>query len=223
MPYNIQATTSEGDRESILIDEYPNECPICHTSIHPVFLDTSICFAFQDYERVQSVFACTRNGCRRLFIATYATRFANEFELVGVEPIYPKPQGFPTEIKEVSPTFVEVYNQAMAAESAHLDQLSGIGLRKALEFLIKDFAIFQNPDDEEEIKSIFLGTCIKNYIDDPKIESSAKRATWLGNDETHYVRKWEDKDINDLKILIKLTVNWIESFLLTKQYEKEMP
>ncbi|HKW51946.1 MAG TPA: hypothetical protein VJQ53_09455, partial [Candidatus Eisenbacteria bacterium] len=31
--------------------------------------------------------------------------------------------------------------QAMAAEGASLDQLVGMGLRKALEFLVKDFAI----------------------------------------------------------------------------------
>ena len=36
------------------------------------------------------------------------------------------------------------------------------------------------------------------------------------------MRKWEDKDINDLKTLIKLTMNWIESFLLTEHYKKEM-
>jgi hypothetical protein len=50
----------------------------------------------------------------------------------------------------------------------------------------------------------------------------AERATWLGNDETHYVRKWEDKDINDLKILIKVTLHWIEMELLTEQYKTEM-
>ena len=49
-----------------------------------------------------------------------------------------------------------------------------------------------------------------------------KRAVWLGNDETHYVRKWEDKDISDLKRLIKLTVNWIENNLLTQDYMSTM-
>ncbi len=40
--------------------------------------------------------------------------------------------------------------------------------------------------------------------------------------ETHYIRKWEDKDVDDLKLLIRLTVNWIESHILTAQYTKEM-
>ena len=33
----------------------------------------------------------------------------------------------------------------------------------------------------------------------------------LGNDETHYSRKWVDMDINDLKILIRLTVTWMKA------------
>ena len=74
----------------------------------------------------------------------------------------------------------------------------------------------------ETIKTTSLGQCIKDWVDDPKIKASAKRATWLGNDETHYSRKWEDKDLEDLKVLLKLTTNWIESSLLTKRYEGEM-
>jgi len=53
-------------------------------------------------------------------------------------------------------------------------------------------------------------------------QSVAKRATWLGNDETHYLRKWESKDINDLKTLLQLTINSIENQLLAKAYESDM-
>jgi hypothetical protein len=45
----------------------------------------------------------------------------------------------------------------------------------------------------------------------------------LGNDETHYVRKWADKDLNDLKNLISLTRHWIEMDQLTKDFVKDMP
>ena len=55
------------------------------------------------------------------------------------------------------------------------------------------------------------------------MRAAAKRATWLGNDETHYVRRWEDKDITDLKNLVRLTVNAVENAILMRQYEKEMP
>ena len=70
----------------------------------------------------------------------------------------------------------------------------------ALEFLIKDYACLENPDKEEVIKKTLLGKCINEYILDSNVKACAKRATWLGNDETHYVRKWTDQDISDLKI-----------------------
>jgi hypothetical protein len=38
---------------------------------------------------------------------------------------------------------------------------------------------------------------------------------WLGNDETHYLRKWETKELTDLKKLIQLTVHWIQMERLT--------
>jgi len=53
-------------------------------------------------------------------------------------------------------------------------------------------------------------------------KSVAERATWLGNDETHYYRKWENKDISDLKALLRLTINAIENQLLAESYENEM-
>ena len=59
-------------------------------------------------------------------------------------------------------------------------------------------------------------------MDDPRLKQCAERATWLGNDETHYERKWIDRDVDDLKTLIRLTVNWVESALLTEKYAKGM-
>ncbi len=69
---------------------------------------------------------------------------------------------------------------------------------------------------------MFLSTCIDKFVTSPEIKICAKRAAWLGNDETHYVRRWVDKDIENLKELILLTVNWIHSSILTQKYEKEM-
>lgn len=64
---------------------------------------------------------------------------------------------------------------------------------------------------------------VANYINSDQIREIAKRATWLGNDETHYVRKWEDKDLNDLKKLITLTIHWIEMEKLTAEVVQDMP
>ena len=64
---------------------------------------------------------------------------------------------------------------------------------------------------------------ITEYIDDSNIKNVATRAVWLGNDETHYIRVWEDKDLPFLKKLIDLTIHWIEAKELTKTMIEEMP
>ena len=68
-----------------------------------------------------------------------------------------------------------------------------------------------------------MGSCINEDVSDERIKQVAKRATWLGNDETHYVRKWEDKDVKDLVSLIDLTIRWIESEIETKKLLESMP
>jgi len=55
------------------------------------------------------------------------------------------------------------------------------------------------------------------------VQAVAKRALWIGNDETHYSRKWEDRDINDLVTLIKLTLEWIDIERQSSEYLNEMP
>jgi len=109
----------------------------------------------------------------------------------------------------LSPAFVQIFGEAEFAEQEELMQICGVGYRKALEFLIKDYLIKKKPDKEEFIKKKFLGNCIKEDIDNLKIKQIAEKATWLGNDETHYIRRWEDKDLKDLKILINITVHYI--------------
>jgi hypothetical protein len=132
-------------------------------------------------------------------------------------------RSFSEKITEISPSFVTIYNQAFIAEQQELYEICGVGYRKALEFLIKDYAILKNGDKKENIEKSYLGPVIDKYIDDVKIKSVSKRAVWIGNDETHYIRKWEGKDLSDLKKLIELTVHWIEMEILTSGFETDMP
>jgi hypothetical protein len=128
-------------------------------------------------------------------------------------------------IRNLSPSFVKIYNQAYAAQQLGLNEICGTGYRKALEFLIKDY-IISNLSDEKQVELIQrkpLMPCIENDVQEDRIKLVAKRATWLGNDETHYVRKWEDKDINEMISIIDLTIHWIESEIATKRLLEEMP
>jgi hypothetical protein len=174
------------------------------------------------------VFQCPREECKRLFIARYygthntqGQRVDAQFHSVG--PTTPTSPPLPDLVAELSPGFAEVYKQAAAAEAFELADIAGCGYRRALEFLVKDYSISMHPSKAEAIKKKFLGAVISDDIDNPTIQKCARRATWLGNDETHYIRKWETKDINDLKSLIALTAGWISAHLLTSKYEADMP
>lgn len=150
--------------------------------------------------------------------ASESTRAARAF-------LYPKPiiQGpFELGITEASPSFAEIHSQAQEAEAMGLVTLVGIGYRKALEFLIKDHLIASLPEKEASIKLATLSQCITNFVTEPRVKDCAQRAAWLGNDETHYERIWVEKDLQDLKVLIKLTQYWISSEVLTKQYSTDM-
>lgn len=203
----------------VQLDRDPDRCPICHVHVRP----QSLVDVFSEkLHRIQCVYRCPNSKCDELFIATYVWASPSSAIFGFTAPLHYEPQKFSEEVSEVSPSFIKVYNQAMAAESHSLDQMVGIGLRKALEFLVKDFAIREKPEKAEDVKSAFLGRVINDYIEDKTVKALAARAAWLGNDETHYVRKWEDKDIKDLKALVKLTVNAVQNKLLGDKYIEDM-
>ena len=172
------------------------------------------------------VFQCPLRQCSRLFIGRYVRTghglSAGHFLLHSTTPTNAVPPPVAKEIGEVSPSFVTIYSQASEAEALRLDQIAGVGYRKALEFLIKDYCVSLQPSDTESIHKEPLAATITTRVSDSHVKECARRATWLGNDQTHYTRKWGDKDITDLKTLIELTMNWIRSSVLTQRYLKDM-
>ena len=123
---------------------------------------------------------------------------------------------------------MEIYNEAKAAEEMKLLQIAGAGYRKAFEFLVKDFCINEQPDDAKRtaaITSSSLMAVIQTHVRNADIQAaaSAERAAWLGNDETHYSRKWKGKDRDDLKALIAITAHSFTTALKLRGYLQQMP
>lgn len=198
--------------------EYPeiDECPICHFAIQPKILYT--CYVENNdgfgYCTLYILFYCSK--CRQAFLAKYLERkhgveyqFAGHYELA---PITPNSEGFSQQINTLSPTFALTYAQSQQAEASGLTEICGIGYRKSLEYLVKDYLCHIYPEQEEEIKRELLGKSIKR-IENGKIKTLAERATWIGNDETHYIRKHEDLDINVMKRFILAMVRYVDSEL----------
>ena len=216
----LNLTTNRKSGNQIYIDRYPDECPICHRGIDPTFL-----FGFQNYEKgyVHLSFYCPMIDCNNHFIGYYEENHSNNFDYVRTLLGQLKQKNFSETITNISKDFVDIYYQASSAEQQGLDQICGVGYRKALEFLIKDYIISKDETLKEVVEKSLLGKCINDHIKDERIKSIAKRATWLGNDETHYIRKWVGKNISDLKVLIDLTVHWIETEALTEKMIALMP
>jgi len=207
---------------TLSVDELPDMCPICHSHIETHQLLAFACDVAGDH--LEAVFRCPRNACQSLFIARFTrTSTHGVHSLTALVPRTAEPPALPAEIRSLSPTFAEVLRQASHAEAIGLDQLHGMGLRKALEFLVKDFAKSRNPGKEAVIEAQPLGQCIKEFIDDIKVRIASERASWLGNDETHYVRKWAALDITDLTTLVTMTVNAIHNVILADKYREAMP
>lgn len=166
------------------------------------------------------------NELIRYYLINPPKNDTNEGRRQSLLYVYPAPPLFddqvPEKVQILSPAFIQIYTQAVMAEKLKLNELTGMGYRKALEFLIKDYLVSKFPDKEHEIKAKYLVPCIKEYIEDTRIKGMAERAAWLGNDETHYFRKWQDKDLEDLKSLLRLTLHWLHMEFLTQEYELGM-
>ena len=202
----------------------PNICPMCNTT-----LEMSPLFGFYDFDPLYRelkipyvILKCTK--CDRISFAAYEETTFEEnsgrtADLIAYQ-LYPQPtkqKEFSEDIKAKYPRFCSVYNEALLAEHNRLNEICGMGYRKALEILIKDYAIEKDPDKEEEIKKAFLANCINSYIKSDKIQALSKASAWIGNDETHYEKRHIEYSIQELKLFIDAVVATIETDIA---YEK---
>ena len=164
------------------------------------------------------LFDCPK--CKRSFVFEYvfAGEIANvrSFDLskrtYKVFPNEHLQESFSDSVKAISEKFVEIYHQSQIAETEGCTEICGMGYRKALEFLVKDYLCKTYPNDADTIKTEFLSDAIRR-IEDPNIKTLAERCAWLGNDETHYVRKREDYKLDDLKRFIHALVYFLQAQL----------
>jgi len=206
--------------------EDPNICPHCHITNTPHERWNITTKDTDNIPTVISVWQCSNSKCKKIFVAQYKyenNTFVFKRFLNGLPkgPDWPKPilelkTGDLDETgKPLQSKFIKTYLQSLEAENYGLDELAGMGYRKAIEYLVKDWAIQNNPDKIEKIKNSWLGAVIKEYYEGD-LKEILERATWLGNDQAHYNKLFDEYDIGILKELIALIM--VE---LDRQYKKE--
>lgn len=187
-------------------------CPCCGVRLTPLVVHGAVVDGNDEEEHVIFVLNFCAE-CNECFISRHSfdEESGEGFSFDFAAPLSHFQHDFSESISHLSPDFVSIYNQALHAEEIGLTSICGMGYRKALEFLIKDYTIHKNPGKKDEIAKKQLMACINDYINDSRLKSLATAATWLGNDETHYTRKHKDYDLNNLKIFINAFVTFIDA------------
>nr|WP_054756719.1 hypothetical protein [Liquorilactobacillus satsumensis] len=143
------------------IDEY---CPHCKQSMSPkiIFAITSG-VVFQNKKNSIALFLkCSRKDCGKFYCLEFpciADRFLDLREIQPSIPYTYSPHlknDLPKNLNNTFPGFKKIYDQSLQAESMGLDEIAGVGYRKAIEFLLKEFVISKNPEKRSEIEVSFL-------------------------------------------------------------------
>ena len=223
--------------DDIVIKNEPATCPNCNRDVMPNYHHA---YVWTGEENVVFVTAsCVSVNCGRPFFwsalkfrhpvtgngrASYIEAYGNGQIHQFKDPVVRNAQIESLPKRDYYRSFLKIYDQAVRARSLDLNEIAGMGFRKSLEFLLKDYAIYLNDDKQLSIEKQALGDVISSYFkDNLPLTIAASRAAWIGNDETHYLRKWENQGTEDLKKLISITLHWIENAELTKEYETGMP
>jgi len=174
MSYQIEATDFNGHVCIVNIDKHdPDYCPICHKHVNPFHLGSYLDGEGDKSPWLQRVYRCTNSRCGSIFLALYRGVSQGShgarcwYFYKTVEPGRPQAPSIPENVAGVSETFCEIYKQASCAESYGLNEICGVGYRKSLEFLVKDFLITKSEElgvDKDTITKTTLYNCILNYI-----------------------------------------------------------
>lgn len=203
-----QASTSE---EAI---EFASSCPCCGITLLPTALH-AVCVDHEDEEENVVYLLNHCEHCNECFISTHPYDTVNDYSysFQSSAPIKEVNCSFSPAIYNLSSDFVEIYKQSYRAESLGLDKICGMGYRKAIEFLIKDYIIYKNPSVEDSVVRLQLMPCIKNYIHDERLVTLACASAWIGNDETHYQKRHSSYTLNNLRIFINAFVTFVDADL----------
>ena len=189
--------------------DIPTYCPHCGVSMIPDITQVSNPTSNKDGIPVVSMLVqCIE--CKEFYALTFELTetpdetFDKCYKSTYIPYSYsPKVEyDLPKEIENISPKSKEIYQQSQLAEAYNLDSIAGLGYRKFIEFLIKDYLIETNKESKDKFANKNLSQAI-NEIDSPRIKNLAKSATWIGNDEAHYTKKHSDKDVQDMKLFIR--------------------
>ena len=184
-----------------------NECPHCHYGID---LSNDSYRSYHDIANNEqsefTIFAihlCPH--CLKGFVVEHKMKidtnenFSKIKEISHIQyPVTPKSFAVDNRVKRISKRFCDIYKQSLQAKECRLSEIYGMGLRKSMECLVKDYAVYTSQDTEEKISRKNLAECISCYIQDSDIQTLATSCRKIGNNETHWKN---ENDISDIRLM----------------------
>lgn len=209
----MSTITTAIDKYGTYYFECRDNCPYCNKAIFPSITAYN---HTNNLQYIDTIMLCP--SCNEEYFEKFERTMLNSrlFKSVAAYP-YPEPQiDIPEEIKNFFPQFYKIYVEAVTAENYNLHEICGMGYRKAIEALVKQYAIELYPDDIEKIQNETLMQTIRRFPS-PKIVTLATAATWLGNDQVHLITQHPEYDIQGLKSFINVLCTFI---IAEKELEK---
>lgn len=185
----------------------PDICPYCGLGTDAPIKETSF-FTFDRGLLLVATCQCTACG-KIFFFACHKT----EKDFAENVSIYPSLSFTPYEnpiLSKISERFISMYNQSLASEHAGNIELAAIGYRSALEILVKDYAISELGENKDRVSGKKLFDAIKDYLKQNELIATADVVRILGNDYTHYERKYPQHDFELLKKYMEIFLGQIE-------------
>jgi hypothetical protein len=153
-----------GNRAHVF-EEY-DVCPFCHQGMKPIMLNNTHGDIISGKIQFFIItWRCPLKSCSELVITKYVFASVIKDHVLSYgfngffngSPILPTWPEFIKTLKNGNPEdpskpgvskFQEIYSQSLSAEQRQLNEIAGIGFRRSLEFLIKDFAIQEHPEEK---------------------------------------------------------------------------
>lgn len=204
----------------------PDKCPVCQCGID---MSVSNYLNWHDIHddsksfNIISIHSCPH--CHNGFVVMHHMKEQENGYIEKSQSVYPTTASnlqIDEDIRQISPEFYEIYNQCLIAKNDGLNQIYGMGFRKALERLVKDYSIHIHPDDEEWIKSdreATLHKCIEKYFKNSDAKTALMACKWLGNNETHYENCNDEQDLQLFEDLIEDTLYYIHREIRNEKAE----
>lgn len=196
---------------NVVYFDIPTICPHCNAFVQPKIVDNRLLTFNKDNCLLIIVFK--GECCNNSFYGTYSYS-NNNATLLDIYP-HLKSISLPEKIKQLSPRFTNLYEQSYTAEQNNHIELAGSGYRNAIEVLIKDFAIKKLNAPKKDVCNMKLYDAIGSFLKEVNIDTSAADVVRvLGNDYTHYQRKYDDIDFIVVKKYLEIFIQQVETKLL---------